>query len=246
MRPAPAEGVARPVAHFATFPLPRSVADFGGGAVTRWGPDDLFATLFEYGPESLGSALFAKAGLPRRMRADDFRPYLLRRGRPGHSGTQWFFTEAERPFTLYVVLGSHARRHALVPRVNALLEASPSSTFPPNRGSRGTDRAPARRLCGAGGGRAGQGPPSRRQRPGPGRSAFAAGGLARAGAAGRRGAGSGARGHVAATLARPLLGAVAVSYVGFAGVAGLRPAAGRPLAACGCLVAPTPRPPCST
>jgi hypothetical protein len=123
LRPAPAEGVARPVAHFATFPLPRSVADFGGGAVTLMGPDDLFCSLFEYGPESLGTTLFAKVGLPRTLEAQHFRPYLLRRGRPGHSGTQWFFTEAGRPFTLYVVLGSHARRHALVPRVNALLEA---------------------------------------------------------------------------------------------------------------------------
>jgi len=39
----------------------------------------------------------------------------------GQSGTQWFFTEAGRPFTLYAVLGSHARRSVLVPRVNQLL-----------------------------------------------------------------------------------------------------------------------------
>jgi hypothetical protein len=29
---------------------------------------------------------------------------------PGQSGAQWFFTEAGRPFSLYVVMGSHARR----------------------------------------------------------------------------------------------------------------------------------------
>jgi hypothetical protein len=110
-----------PVAHFATFPLPADTADFGGGAVNLMGPNDIFAVLFEYGPESLGRALFARQGMPRSLAAGDFRPYLLRRGLGGQSGTQWFFTEAGRPFTIYVVLGSHARRNALVPRVNGLL-----------------------------------------------------------------------------------------------------------------------------
>jgi hypothetical protein len=55
------------------------------------------------------------------LSTDSFQPYVLRRGLGGQSGTQWFFTEAGRPFTLYVVLGSHARRSSLVPRVNSLL-----------------------------------------------------------------------------------------------------------------------------
>jgi hypothetical protein len=40
---------------------------------------------------------------------------------PSQSGTQWFFTESGRPFTLYVVLGNHGLRNSLVPRVNSLL-----------------------------------------------------------------------------------------------------------------------------
>ncbi len=110
-----------PVAHFATIALPDEVGDFGGGAVNLLGASDVFAVLFEYGPESLGRPLFARAGMPRALAVSDFRPYALRRGLPGHSGTQWFFTEAGRPFTLYVVLGSHAHRTELVPRVNDLL-----------------------------------------------------------------------------------------------------------------------------
>jgi hypothetical protein len=47
---------------------------------------------------------------------------VLRRGLGGQSGTQWFFTESGRAFTFYAVLGSHARRGTLVPRVNALLD----------------------------------------------------------------------------------------------------------------------------
>jgi hypothetical protein len=119
-----------PVAHFATFALPAEVGDFGGGAVNLMGASDIFATLFEYGPESVGKPLFARQGLPRSLTSADFRPYVLRRGLGGHSGTQWFFTEAGRPFTLYVVLGSHVQRIALVPRVNDLigkLAISPSA-----------------------------------------------------------------------------------------------------------------------
>ena len=112
-----------PVAQFASFALPEQVGDFGGGAVNLMGTNDIFAVLFEYGPESLGRRLFARPGMPRSLTTADFRPYVLRRGLSGQSGTQWFFTEAGRPFTLYVVLGSHARRNSLVPRVNDLIGA---------------------------------------------------------------------------------------------------------------------------
>lgn len=121
VRPRVADEITYPVAHFATFPLPNQVGDFGSGAVTLMGPSDIFAVLFEYGPESVGTRLFARQGMPGLLGIDDFRPNLLRRGIGGQSGTQWFFTESERPFTFYAVLGSHARRAALVPHVNSLL-----------------------------------------------------------------------------------------------------------------------------
>jgi hypothetical protein len=120
-RPQIGEEQPRPVGHFATFALPNEVGDFGAGAVTLMGPDDVFAVLFEYGPESAGTALFARQDMPRRLQPDDFRPMTLRRGLGGQSGTQWFFVEQGRPFTLYAVLGSHARRFSSVPRLNALL-----------------------------------------------------------------------------------------------------------------------------
>lgn len=118
------------VAQFATFPLPAGIGDFGGGATPLMRPDDIFAVLFEFGPESLGKALFARHGLPRMLAATDFHPYLLRRGVNDQAGTQWFFTEADRPFTLYAVLGSYARRTALVPRVNDVLGGIRISPLP--------------------------------------------------------------------------------------------------------------------
>jgi hypothetical protein len=121
-RRAPVAGAtAYPVSQFATFPLPAGIADFGGGVPAVMRPTDIFAVLFEYGPESVGRALFARVGMPRRLSPSSFHPYTLRRGVGGQSGTQWFFTEERRPFTLYVVLGSHALRNTLVPKVNLLL-----------------------------------------------------------------------------------------------------------------------------
>ncbi len=121
IRPSVGGEVPCPVAHFATFALPGEVGDFGGGAVNLMGASDIFASLFEYGSESLGKRLFERQGMPRSLGSGDFRPYVLRRGLGGQSGTQWFFTESGRPFSLYVVLGSHAQRSALVPRVNNLI-----------------------------------------------------------------------------------------------------------------------------
>ncbi len=114
-------GSTYPVAQFATFPIPDDIGDFGSGAVTLMGPYDIFTTLFEYGPESVGRALFAQQGRPSAFSESDFSPMTLRRGIPGQSGTQRFFTEAGRPFSLYAVLGSHTFRRLLVPRVNELV-----------------------------------------------------------------------------------------------------------------------------
>ncbi len=104
------------------------------------GRDDIFAALFEYGPGSVGTRLFACQGMPRSLALGNFKPTVLRRGIGGQSGTQWFFTEGGRAFTLYVVLGSHALRGSLVPRVNELLRsvivapAAESASPLPNEG----------------------------------------------------------------------------------------------------------------
>ena len=135
----PTVGQTYPVAQFATFPIPDDVGDFGSGAVTLMGPSDVFTTLFEYGPESLGTALFARQGRPSSLSPDQFSPATLRRGLPGQSGTQWFFTEAGRPFSFYAVLGSHVRRRLLVPQVNDVLA---SLTLSPAQAGSASNAAP--------------------------------------------------------------------------------------------------------
>jgi hypothetical protein len=111
-----------PLIHAANFALPARRGDFGSGAVEVMGSEDVFVSLFEYGPESAGQALFASEGLPRQIDPDLFHPRALQRVIPGQAGYQRFFTENGRPFCLYVVLGGYANRQILAPSVQGFLE----------------------------------------------------------------------------------------------------------------------------
>jgi hypothetical protein len=110
-----------PVVHLATVPLPEERGDFGGFVVDKLAADDVFVTLFEYGPESAEKPLFATRGLPRRLTADQFSPRRLQRSLPGQTGCQIFCTEAGRAFCLYVVVGDRRQISRALGRVNALL-----------------------------------------------------------------------------------------------------------------------------
>jgi len=110
-----------PVVHLANFGLPAERGDFGSGAVELMGDRDVFVVLFEYEPDATSTALFRSQGFPRQLDVRDFEPATLRRAIAGQSAHQVFFQESGRAFCLYVVLGAHARRAALVPIVNRVL-----------------------------------------------------------------------------------------------------------------------------
>ena len=112
-----------PVLHTASFPMPADRGDYGSGAVDIMATQDIFVSLLEFHPDAAATPLFARQGVPRGLSSDDFRAGALQRSLPGQSGCQRFFSVQGRAFCLYVVLGSHARRHLLVPTVNALLES---------------------------------------------------------------------------------------------------------------------------
>jgi hypothetical protein len=129
-RDAPPDGEARaqsvappapPVVHLSTFPLPPDRGDFGSGAVELMRDGDSFVALLEYGPDEVGSALFASEGLPRRLDPRVFSTSSLQRAIPGQAGWQHFFTEAGRPFCLYVVLGDHLDAHRQLRRIEQVL-----------------------------------------------------------------------------------------------------------------------------
>ncbi len=94
-----------PVLHAATFPLPPERGDFGSGAVEQIRSSDAFVALVEYDTEAAGKPLFAKKG-PPVPRLDTFGPHKLQRRLPGQVGAQLFFSERDRAFCLYAVLGS--------------------------------------------------------------------------------------------------------------------------------------------
>src|SRR3546814_3284257 len=106
----------------ANFALPPNLGDFGGGAVEVMRTQDLFLTLFEDGPDSVGTPLFATEGMPRVLRPADLDPMTLRTPLPGMSGAQFFFTENGRPFCLYVAVGSHLRRFRTLPLMSQILQ----------------------------------------------------------------------------------------------------------------------------
>ena len=132
-RPAAPGARSYPIAQFATVAIPAVRGDFGAGIVERLGPSDVFLVLFEYGPESAGTPLFAQRGIPGVLRVDEFSPRTLRRGLGGQAGTQRFFTDGARPFTLYAVLGQFRLREVTVAKLNALLasiEIDPAAGAP--------------------------------------------------------------------------------------------------------------------
>ncbi|MPY94115.1 MAG: hypothetical protein GEV08_13940 [Acidimicrobiia bacterium] len=107
--------------HAATFPLPPVRGDYGSGAVETMGAEDVFVSLLEFGASSTGSALFSQAGLVLPLDPEAFTTQQLQRPQRGQGGLQVFFTEAGRSFCAYVVIGSWAQRHRLVPLASELL-----------------------------------------------------------------------------------------------------------------------------
>jgi len=116
----PRSGVTTPVVHLASFALPEGRGDYGSGAVGLMRAHDVFVALVEFGPESVGTPLFAPAGRPR-FRAGELSETIMQRPIAGMAGAQRFFTLEGRAFCCYAVVGSSARRSSLVGVVNDAL-----------------------------------------------------------------------------------------------------------------------------
>ena len=101
--------------------LPAERGDFGGGVVEVLGPRGRVRrpgrVRLRRGRSRACSSRRACPGCA----PSQFGPDRLQRVVPGRSAAQHFFTEGGRAFCLFVVLGSHARRMALVPRAARLV-----------------------------------------------------------------------------------------------------------------------------
>lgn len=112
----------RAVVHVASFPMPEERGDFGVGVTELMRSGDVFVTLFEYGPESLGTPLFAAPGVPH-LTVDMFTSRRLQRTLPGQIGCQLFFTAKRRAFCLYVVVAGRLHLRPAIKQVNTMLQA---------------------------------------------------------------------------------------------------------------------------
>lgn len=120
--PVPQSGITTPVLHLANFALPDNRGDYGSGAVDRMRADHVFLAMVEFGPESVGTPLFAASGMPR-LRTAEISPSSMQRPMAPLAGAQRFFTVAGRPFCCYAVVGSATRRSSLVRVLNEGLAA---------------------------------------------------------------------------------------------------------------------------
>src|SRR5205085_12443173 len=81
---------ARTVMHVASFPLPEERGDFGVGVTELMRSGDVFVSLFEYGPESVGQPMLAAQGVPQPP-PDLFPPRWLQPPPSGRVGWQRLF-----------------------------------------------------------------------------------------------------------------------------------------------------------
>jgi hypothetical protein len=116
----PRSGWTAPVLHLASFPLPEGRGDYGSGAVDHMRGGDVFVAMVEFGAGSVGTALFARVGLPR-FRGAELSTASMQRPIAGMGGAQQFRTVSGRAFCCYAVVGSLARRSALAGMVNDAL-----------------------------------------------------------------------------------------------------------------------------
>lgn len=116
--------IPNPVVHLANFALPEQRGDFGSGAVDVMGDDNVLVVLFEYGPESVGKALFKTRGVPTNLTPAMFSGSALQRTLPNQAGVQVFFTVENRAFCCYAVLGRQSNASRVLPQANTTLAAT--------------------------------------------------------------------------------------------------------------------------
>ncbi len=120
-RPAAVGERTYPIVHASTVPIPVNRGDYGGGLVELLGPQDVFVSFLEFGPEAVGTPLFSSLSAVPGLTPDAYRPRQLQRTIQGQAGVQRFFTVAGRAFVLYSVIGSFSNRIPLTDRANQLI-----------------------------------------------------------------------------------------------------------------------------
>jgi len=110
-----------PTVHAGNFPLPVEDGDFGSRALAAMGSDGAFLVATEYERTLARQGLFSALAPAPLPATSELNPWALLRVRRGQFGIQRFMTIADRPFCVYVVVGSVPSPSALLADVNAVL-----------------------------------------------------------------------------------------------------------------------------
>ena len=113
--------------HAGDFQLPLDDGEFGDQSTEQMPHGCSFLGLTEYLPGAglePGTGLFASRRIPRALDPTSFSARGMAHPRPGQLGRQEFFTDAGRPFCLYVVVsGARAERRRQLAAVAAVLRS---------------------------------------------------------------------------------------------------------------------------
>jgi hypothetical protein len=114
--------------HAANYPVALvDTSTFGDKSTGRMRPGSAFVALVEYRPGAglkPGHGLYAPRRIPLPLDPTSFSSRRLAHPRTGQVGAQHFFTTAERPFCVYVVLaGDSLQRRAATAAVNLVLRS---------------------------------------------------------------------------------------------------------------------------
>jgi hypothetical protein len=111
--------------HAGDFPIAAIDGEFGDRSTASMPDGGSFVALAEYLPGSglePGRGLFAARRLPLPLDPLRFSPHRLAHPRSGQAGLQHFFSTADRPFCLYLVIaGGRAPRRAQLARLDHVL-----------------------------------------------------------------------------------------------------------------------------
>ena len=113
--------------HVGNYALALSDGEFGDRSTDGMRPGAIFFSLTEYRTGAglhAGHGLFSATRIPRHLDPAKFSVRGLAHPRPGQVGSQHFFTTAERPFCLYVVLaGQRTERRRQLAAVDHVLNS---------------------------------------------------------------------------------------------------------------------------
>jgi hypothetical protein len=113
--------------HAGDFQLPLDDGEFGDRSTALMPAGASFMALTEYRPGAglhPGVGLFASRRVPAALDPTSFSRRGMAHPRPGQAGTQHFFTAAERPFCLYVVVsGPRLERRRQLATLSHLLRS---------------------------------------------------------------------------------------------------------------------------